>query len=58
MAEGVEGSAELAFLAEERCDEVQGRLLGGPSDIGLFRHITHRPASDAAGKPILRVVGQ
>ncbi|MEZ2354318.1 putative bifunctional diguanylate cyclase/phosphodiesterase [Caballeronia sp. RCC_10] len=30
VAEGVETPAQLAFLAEHRCDEVQGYLLGRP----------------------------
>ena len=41
LAEGVETDAELQFLQEERCDEVQGYLLGRPAAIGSFHHLTH-----------------
>jgi len=41
LAEGVETDAELQFLEEERCDEVQGYLLGRPAAIGSFRKLTH-----------------
>jgi diguanylate cyclase len=41
VAEGVETSAELAFLAGEACDEVQGYLVGKPNDIKSFRELTH-----------------
>jgi len=41
LAEGVETSAELQFLQEELCDEVQGYLLGRPDAIGSFRNLTH-----------------
>jgi diguanylate cyclase (GGDEF)-like protein len=41
LAEGVETDAELQFLQDEMCDEVQGYLLGRPAAIGSFRHHTH-----------------
>jgi diguanylate cyclase len=41
LAEGVETSAELQFLQDEMCDEVQGYLLGRPAAIGSFHHLTH-----------------
>ncbi len=41
LAEGVETTAELAFLESELCDEVQGYLLGRPDDIEGFRQLTH-----------------
>jgi diguanylate cyclase len=41
LAEGVETAAELQFLRDELCDEVQGYLLGRPAAIGQFRHLTH-----------------
>jgi EAL domain-containing protein (putative c-di-GMP-specific phosphodiesterase class I) len=41
LAEGVETSAELQFLQDEMCDEVQGYLLGRPASIGSFHHLTH-----------------
>jgi diguanylate cyclase len=41
LAEGVETGAELKFLQDERCTEVQGYLLGRPAAIGNFRELTH-----------------
>src|SRR6202022_5051067 len=41
LAEGVETDAELQFLQDERCDEVQGYLIGRPAAIGSFRNLTH-----------------
>ncbi len=41
LAEGVETEAELRFLREEQCDEVQGYLLGRPAAIDSFRNLTH-----------------
>ena len=49
LAEGVETDAELQFLQDELCDEVQGYLLGRPAAIGNFRNLTHANAvSDAS----------
>jgi EAL domain-containing protein (putative c-di-GMP-specific phosphodiesterase class I) len=45
LAEGVETEAELQFLRDEHCDEVQGYLLGRPAAIGQFRHLTHSGAA-------------
>lgn len=39
-AEGVETEAELQFLIDEGCDEVQGYLLGRPAAIDSFDHVT------------------
>jgi diguanylate cyclase (GGDEF)-like protein/PAS domain S-box-containing protein len=41
LAEGVETDAELQFLQDELCDEVQGYLTGRPAAIGSFRNLTH-----------------
>jgi diguanylate cyclase len=41
LAEGVETGAELKFLQDEMCDQVQGYLLGRPAAIASFRHHTH-----------------
>jgi diguanylate cyclase len=49
LAEGVETTAELQFLREELCDEVQGYLLGRPAAIGSFRCYTHGEAAAAEG---------
>ena len=50
LAEGVETSAELAFLGAEACQEAQGYLIGRPGPIGGFQHLTAEPdaAEDAA----------
>jgi diguanylate cyclase len=45
LAEGVETDAELQFLRDELCDEVQGYLLGRPAAIDSFRHYTHSEAA-------------
>jgi predicted signal transduction protein with EAL and GGDEF domain len=45
LAEGVETDAELQFLQDELCDEVQGYLLGRPAAIGSFRNLTHGDAA-------------
>jgi predicted signal transduction protein with EAL and GGDEF domain len=44
LAEGVETNAELRFLQEEGCSEVQGYLLGRPAPIGTFCRYTHGKA--------------
>ena len=41
LAEGVETDAELRFLQDEHCDQVQGYLLGRPAAINTFRNCTH-----------------
>ena len=41
VGEGVENQAELAFLEDEACDEVQGFLIGIPRSIETFRELTH-----------------
>ena len=41
LAEGVETPAELEFLKNEFCNEVQGYLVGYPAHIEGFRQLTH-----------------
>jgi diguanylate cyclase (GGDEF)-like protein len=41
LAEGVETAAEFDFLKNEKCNEVQGFLLGRPADIESYRRLTH-----------------
>jgi diguanylate cyclase (GGDEF)-like protein/PAS domain S-box-containing protein len=48
VAEGVETQAQLAFLSEEACAEVQGYLLGKPRPIADYAGLVGRPASPAA----------
>jgi EAL domain-containing protein (putative c-di-GMP-specific phosphodiesterase class I) len=40
VAEGVETQAQMAFLTGERCDEVQGYLLGRPAPISTYFEMT------------------
>jgi diguanylate cyclase (GGDEF)-like protein/PAS domain S-box-containing protein len=44
MAEGVETAEQLAFLARESCDEVQGFLLGRPAPIEEYAAMVGRKA--------------
>jgi diguanylate cyclase (GGDEF)-like protein len=39
IAEGVETEEQLAFLAKEGCDEVQGYLIGRPQPIAHYRQV-------------------
>jgi EAL domain-containing protein (putative c-di-GMP-specific phosphodiesterase class I) len=64
LAEGVETLAELKFLANERCDEVQGYLISRPAPIEQFRHLTNddtnvaplpSPSSSSTDAPSRRV---
>jgi len=54
LAEGVETDAELQFLQDELCDEVQGYLLGRPAAIGSFRNLTHADAASEASDELAR----
>ena len=48
IAEGVETTQQLELLRGERCDAVQGYLLGRPDDIGRFLSTLDRRATGAA----------
>jgi EAL domain-containing protein (putative c-di-GMP-specific phosphodiesterase class I) len=43
LAEGVETEEQLAFLAKESCDEIQGYLVGRPLPIGDYTALTGQP---------------
>jgi len=45
MAEGVETADQLAFLAREKCDEIQGYLIGRPRPIEDYAELVGRPAA-------------
>jgi diguanylate cyclase (GGDEF)-like protein len=45
VAEGVETEAQLAFLRQEGCDEVQGYLIGCPLPIENYAELIGRPLS-------------
>jgi diguanylate cyclase (GGDEF)-like protein len=47
IAEGVETEEQLAFLAKEGCDEVQGYLIGRPQPIAHYRQVVARQAETA-----------
>ncbi len=56
LAEGVETEAELEFLEDEACDEVQGFLIGIPRAIEAFRELTHpgkATGKEPAGIPLV-----
>ncbi|MBV9456408.1 MAG: EAL domain-containing protein, partial [Bradyrhizobium sp.] len=46
VAEGVETPEQLAFLADEGCDAVQGYLLGKPLPIGQYAVLVGRAATN------------
>jgi diguanylate cyclase (GGDEF)-like protein/PAS domain S-box-containing protein len=48
IAEGVETPAQLAFLAEEGCNEVQGYLIGRPQPIAHYRGVVAGVADSGA----------
>jgi diguanylate cyclase (GGDEF)-like protein len=41
LAEGVETESQLNFLAKEKCDEVQGFLIGKPRPIAVYNHLVY-----------------
>ena len=51
MAEGVETAEQLAFLARESCDEIQGFYIGRPAAIEAYAEMVGRKSA-----PALRLV--
>lgn len=45
LAEGVENQEQLAFLAKENCDEIQGYLIGRPKPIEDYTDLTGAPVA-------------
>src|SRR5207248_4174886 len=45
LAEGVETREQLAYLAQEGCDEMQGFLTGRPLPIAHYSEVIGRPAA-------------
>jgi EAL domain-containing protein (putative c-di-GMP-specific phosphodiesterase class I) len=56
LAEGVETQEQLEFLAAERCNEIQGYLIGRPQPIADYAEVVGRAMTP--GKPMLKVVGK
>ena len=54
VAEGVETQEQLEFLSVERCDRVQGYLIGRPARIAQYSDLVGRPAELAADPQPLR----
>jgi EAL domain-containing protein (putative c-di-GMP-specific phosphodiesterase class I) len=48
LAEGVETSEQLGFLASEGCTEIQGYLLGRPQPIAHYRDVVDGVERSAA----------
>jgi EAL domain-containing protein (putative c-di-GMP-specific phosphodiesterase class I) len=49
LAEGVETKEQLAFLAKESCNEVQGYLIGRPLPIEDYAATTGQPGKSHEG---------
>lgn len=52
VAEGVETPEQLKFLADEKCDRVQGYLIGRPARIEQYAHLVGRPIESADPQPL------
>lgn len=48
VAEGVETSAQLEFLSQESCSEIQGYLIGKPSPIASYSDMIGRTGTEKA----------
>jgi predicted signal transduction protein with EAL and GGDEF domain len=59
VAEGVERESQLAFLAAEHCDEMQGFLIGKPAPIAEHRALVDAmDASASSRQPLRRVASR
>jgi EAL domain-containing protein (putative c-di-GMP-specific phosphodiesterase class I) len=60
VAEGVETQDQLAFLADELCDKVQGFIVGRPRPIDEYADLVGKPTSvpgkEERAAPHLRVI--
>ncbi|MGE5535903.1 MAG: EAL domain-containing protein, partial [Acidobacteriota bacterium] len=54
LAEGVETEEQLAFLAAESCDEIQGFLIGKPQPIEVYAEAVGRTPKRKRKAPIAR----
>ncbi len=54
VAEGVETEEQLKFLAAEKCNEIQGYLVGRPKPIAEYAVVVGR--APLPGKPKLKMV--
>ena len=52
VAEGVETQEQLAFLANEACDQVQGYFIGKPAPIQQYADLVRPGRSD---EPIRKI---
>ena len=58
IAEGVETKEQLAFLADAKCDGIQGFLIGRPQPIAYYAEMVGKPAlAPQALKPKIAKVG-
>ncbi|HEU5017082.1 MAG TPA: EAL domain-containing protein [Pseudolabrys sp.] len=58
MAEGVETAEQLSFLAQERCDEIQGYYIGRPKPIAEYAELVGRaPFGRRGKKPPFAIAG-
>jgi diguanylate cyclase len=58
LAEGVETAAEFQFLESELCNEAQGYLLGRPSEIDVFRHLTEGDEASEAQPSVVPLIAK
>jgi EAL domain-containing protein (putative c-di-GMP-specific phosphodiesterase class I) len=58
VAEGVETAQQLAFLAEEECDQVQGYFIGRPRPISDYASIVGKPVAEPSVAPEAKDAGR